>query len=107
MSGRRESQRCELTEELISSLEYPYIDESGTPKQRYMVYDISAPGFAVRVYPSGRKTYVMRYSIDGQRRLITLAQCAYMTLADARRMAWKVRDEIDSGIDPLERGESS
>ena len=105
MSYRGELQRERLTEEFISSLEYP--QQLGHPKQRYIVHDIALPGFGVRVYPNGRKTYVMRYSINGQRMLIKMAECDYTALDDARRMARKLRDDIDAGIDPLMRESSS
>lgn len=59
------------------------------------------PGFGVRVQPSGRKTYIVRYRTStGQQRKQTLARCCDMPPDQAREMARKVFAQVAGGADP-------
>jgi integrase len=66
------------------------------------VWDTEAPGFGVRVQPSGRKTYVARYrTVDGKvQRKMTLARCTDMPPDRARDLARKVFASVAAGEDP-------
>lgn len=44
------------------------------------------PGFGIRVYPSGAKTFFYQYKIDGQRRFMTLGNYPKTKLKDARTL---------------------
>jgi hypothetical protein len=41
-------------------------------KHRDVRWDEELAGFGVRVYPSGRKAYVVSYRVQGRKRLLTL-----------------------------------
>lgn len=59
------------------------------------------PGFGVRVQPSGRKTFVVRYRTStGQQRKQTLARCCDMAPDQARELARKVFAQVAAGADP-------
>lgn len=47
----------------------------------------SLPGFGVRVYPSGRKAFVLSYRVNGRKRLLTLGAYGPVTLDQARKQA--------------------
>lgn len=71
-------------------------------KRRYEVFD-GAKGLCIRVMPSGTKTWVFRYHVDGIRRRMSLGNYPGITLAKAReRHALAVQD-LQQGIDPGEK----
>lgn len=57
-------------------------------------------GFLIRVYPSGRKSWLFIYDFAGRRRKMTLAHYPETSLADARKLHTKARTALDQGIDP-------
>ncbi|MDR3581587.1 MAG: site-specific integrase [Oryzomonas sp.] len=66
-------------------------------------------GFGVLVYPSGSKTFIYRYKVDGAQRLLTFGEYPATTLKDAREMyqkaAMQVRDlrrGSKDGADPVD-----
>lgn len=68
----------------------------------------SEKGFGVIVYPTGSKTFVFRYKIDGVQKLLTLGEYPLMKLADARdeylKASLKVKDlrkGSADGVDPV------
>lgn len=64
-------------------------------------WDLELPGYGVRVQPSGRKTYVIRYrTAEGAQRKLTLARCADMAPDRARDLARKKFAEVAEGKDP-------
>ncbi len=63
-------------------------------------WDESLSGFGVRVHHSGRKTYFVRYTVEGKRRRMNLGTYPTLPLADARDKAKQVLGQIASGADP-------
>lgn len=60
------------------------------------------PGFGVRVQPSGRKTYVVRYRAAGNtQRKQTIARCSDVPPDRARDLARKVFAAVADGKDPM------
>jgi hypothetical protein len=47
-------------------------------------WDGTLPGFGGRVYPTGRKAFILRYRVNGRQRLFTLGTYGPLTL-DAQR----------------------
>lgn len=65
--------------------------------------DHQLPGLYVRVQPSGRKTFVIRYrNARGISRKFTVARCVDLTLAQARDKARSLFVRIREGFDPSE-----
>jgi integrase len=94
-----------LTKRLLDTLGY----EPGGP-QRQVVYDGGdPPGFGVRLWPSGRKTFVLHYRPPGKAApvLFTIGNYGALTLRQARDEARRLTHSVRTGRDPAaERRES-
>ena len=65
-------------------------------------WDDKFPGFGIRIYPSGKKAFVLRYSHRGRKRLMVLGRFgAELTLEQARKDAAKYRHQVTEGLDPI------
>ncbi|MFC1660871.1 tyrosine-type recombinase/integrase [Gemmatimonadota bacterium] len=89
-----------LTERRIERLRY---DQDGPSRQIH--WDEVVPGFGVRVYPSGRQSYVLHYGEASKRRLLTLGKVGVITLSQARDQARELLVSVANGADPLEERE--
>jgi integrase len=58
-------------------------------------------GLALLVSPTGARSWILRATIAGKRRDMGLGGYPDVTLADARRRARDLREQIDNGIDPI------
>ena len=68
-----------LTQRLIDSLR---------PESRdRIVFDETVPGFGVRVFRSGRKSYLIQYRSQKRTRRYTLGNCNVLTPLQARKKA--------------------
>ncbi len=66
-------------------------------------WDDAVPGLGLRIYPSGKKAFVVSYRAGGRKRLMVLGRYgADLTLDQARRRAGKERGRARDGIDPLD-----
>ena len=75
-----------------------------TFKREESFYDQKTPGFGVRAYLSGRKSYFLLYTNHlGRQRWYTIGDVAVISLADARKEAIKVKAQVAAGIDPAEK----
>lgn len=68
------------------------------------VWDTLLQGFGVRVQPSGRKTYVVRYRTkeNGTQRKQKVARCTDVTPDKARELARKIMAQVAEGKDPMQ-----
>ena len=57
-------------------------------------------GLFIRVSPTGRKSWVFRYSFDGRQLRMTLGKWPGIGLADARQKAGEAMKQVQQGIDP-------
>lgn len=88
-----------LTKTNIEAFTY----EGKHPKAHDIRWDKDHRGFGVRVFPSGEKTFVFRYSTKhGRRRLITVAKVGELPLNKAREKVATLRAEILNGADPAD-----
>ena len=69
---------------------------------QYEIFDRAIGGFALRVSPSGTKSFVVNFRCSGKSRRMTLGNAAVMPLAKAREAAMTAKAKAKSGIDPLE-----
>jgi integrase len=79
--------------------------DSAQPGARpYFLHDKDLPGFSMRVHPSGRKAFIVRYRIGGGRgakeRQITLGTYGVLTIETARRKAKTMLADAKLGRDP-------
>ena len=64
-------------------------------------WDHDLPGFGIRVYPTGRKVYVVQSRGPGGPKRVTLGRHGELAADQARRKAAVVIDRIKSGQDPV------
>lgn len=67
---------------------------------RYEVWDILVSNLMVTVFPSGKKTWSVRYRSDGKRVKMKLGDYPNLTLSDARRKAKDVLVSVADGENP-------
>ena len=66
--------------------------------KRYEVLD--GKGLSIRVMPTGSKSWVFRYMIDGRARRMTLGAYPTLSLSEVRELHAKAMQDIERGIDP-------
>jgi len=71
------------------------------PQQRtYLIYDLQVPRLAMLVQPTGRKSWVLNYSVRGRPRWLTLGAAYVFGVAEARRRARVLLGQVADGRDP-------
>ncbi len=81
-----------LTETAISRL---------NPKaERFDVTDDALANLCIRVYPSGKKSWVFRYRSDGKSKRFLIGDADSISPAKARRRAKTLAGDVANGIDP-------
>jgi integrase len=74
------------------------------------IWDDDLPGFGLRVYPSGRKSYLVQYKIGGRggrTRRISLGLHGKLTVDEARKKAARLLAAVGDGGDPaMDRAEA-
>jgi len=79
------------------------IDNTKPGEKDIWLWCSELPGFGVRVQPSGRKTYVVRYRNEiGVQRKMTLARCCDIPPERARDMARRQFGQVAEGQDPVQ-----
>jgi integrase len=89
-----------LTKRVIDAAAYR---DSGNA--RCVLWDDSPVGLGLRIFPSGRKAFVLSYrNTDGVKRLTTLGDYGVLTLDQAQRQARRLLVAVEEKADPqLER----
>ena len=73
-----------------------------TPLGDIWLWDADLDGFGLRIRPTGRKTYVIRYrTAQGTQRKQTIANSNVMTPEKARELARKEFSKVAEGKDPM------
>jgi len=82
--------------------------EAAEPRDKdYIICDDDLAGFAVRVLPSGRCSYIAQYRIGNRYRRMSLGAHGVLTPEKARRKAFKILAAVKDGEDPAgERSQS-
>jgi hypothetical protein len=75
-----------LTKRLIEGLDVQSKD--------YLLWDEDLSGFGVRIFPSGRKSYLVQYRAEGRTRRRAIGQHGALTADEARREARKLLGEV-------------
>jgi integrase len=75
-----------------------HIKKLAPKKDRFEISD--GKGLSLRVMPTGKKTWVFRYMIDGTARRMTLGVYPGLSLSEARESHAKAMQDIERGIDP-------
>ena len=86
-----------LTKTKIDKLTYE--KEGNKP---HIVFDDEVPGFAIRIYPSGSKSFLIDYRVNGRQRRMVLGRYGVLTLDQARKIAQQRLVDVLKGDDPIE-----
>lgn len=81
-----------LTKKVIDGLEIKTKD--------YIVFDSEISGFGLRVFPSGKKNFLLQYRFQGQTNRFKIGICGVLTVDEARKSAINLLSEINKGINP-------
>ncbi len=72
----------------------------GQKNAQCIYWDEEIPCFGLRVYPSGRRSYVVTYRVNHRKRLANLGRADALTLAEARRKARNFLGQVADREDP-------
>ncbi|MEQ9350257.1 MAG: tyrosine-type recombinase/integrase, partial [Alphaproteobacteria bacterium] len=87
-------------EALMARLTKKAVDAAKPSGRDYFHWDDTLPGFGVRVFASGRKSYVIQYRVAGRTRRFTIGMHGKLTAEQARSRAVRLLAEISDGHDP-------
>ncbi|MCY4480885.1 MAG: site-specific integrase [Rhodospirillales bacterium] len=79
------------------------VDRLSVDEKETVFWDRELPGFGVRVYPSGSKTYVVQSRGPNGIRRVTLGRHGEITAEEARKQAAAAVARIKQGEDPVAR----
>jgi integrase len=86
-----------LTKRVIDTASY-----QGKSNARYVLWDKDVPGFGLRIFPSGKKAFVLSYRTQGRKRLMTIGTYGVLTLDQARINARALLAKVETeSADPL------
>ena len=83
-----------LTKRSVEALEITATD--------YLIWDSEVRGFGVRVFPSGKRSYLIQYRAGKRTRRLTLGQHGPLTTDEARNLAKRQLGDVARGDDPAE-----
>ena len=78
------------------------IDASKPRAKDFFVWDNDLPGFGIRVFASGKKSYLVQYRVKGRSRRYTIGLHGPFTPEKARIEAMGLLAAIAKGEDPAE-----
>lgn len=79
------------------------VDALKPKEKRYEVHDVLCPGFSLRIYPTGRKVFNVKYRYGLKQRRLPLGVYPRTQLAEAREKAMEALRHVDEGVDPSAR----
>ncbi|MBP0447840.1 tyrosine-type recombinase/integrase [Roseomonas sp. SSH11] len=68
----------------------------------YFIWCDELPGFGVRIYPSGRRGYLVQYRSSGRSRRAKIGLHGRLTVDQARKEAMALLGQVATGSDPAE-----
>ncbi|MEZ5946209.1 MAG: integrase arm-type DNA-binding domain-containing protein [Hyphomonas sp.] len=81
------------------------VDTAETGTKDYVIWDDELPGFGLRVFASGKRSYVIQYRSRGRSRRYTIGLHGVWTPETARREAKAQLGRVAHGDDPAEERE--
>ena len=77
-----------------------YVDNLDVRDADYIAFDTEICGFGIRVFPTGRKSYLIQYRNGGRTRRLALGKHGALTTEEARKEAAKRLGDVAKGEDP-------
>jgi len=75
---------------------------TGTNNARCVLWDDEVPGFGCRLFPSGKRSFILSYRAAGRSRLLTIGSYGALTLGQARKAARSELAKVETeGADPV------
>ncbi len=94
---------------MVAKLTKRTVEATRSGEHERFIWDEDLPGFGLRIFPSGRKSYAVQYKLGGRggrTRRIALGLHGELTPDEARRRAAKLLAAVADGADPaVERAE--
>jgi integrase len=76
------------------------VDHTEISDRTKVIWDDELRGFGLRVYPNGRKVFVVKCRVKGRQRFITIGRHGPVTVDQARGKAIAILSEAKNGNDP-------
>jgi Arm DNA-binding domain/Phage integrase, N-terminal SAM-like domain len=92
--------QMEHRDRLMPKLTKRTVDAAEVRSSEYFVWDDELPGFGLRVFPSGRKGYIVQYRTGRRSRRISLGPSAVLACEQARNRAMTIVAAARNGEDP-------
>jgi len=99
-----EEKRAKLTETLIKGIAY---GKDAAKNERDVWWDTELERFGIRIYPSGKKAFVISYRHGRTKRLMTIGAHGLLTLVQARERAKKALSMLLDNEDPKAKTEAA
>jgi len=68
-------------------------------KNKYYVMDDGLDGFGIKVYPSGKKSYIVRLRFKGSKKEYAISDVSVLVLSEAKDKARDIIKQYKQGID--------
>ncbi|MFK8036045.1 MAG: tyrosine-type recombinase/integrase [Hyphomicrobiales bacterium] len=78
------------------------VDQAAPAAKDYFLWDDDCRGFGLRVFPSGRKSYLIQYRASGRSRRRSIGQHGVLTADEARKIALQLLGDVARGMNPAE-----
>lgn len=72
-------------------------------KAKHIIWDGEVKGFGVRIYPTGKKSFVLDYRDNNRKNLMVIGSYSILTLDHARKDAKAKLADLVKGINPLQK----
>jgi hypothetical protein len=83
------------------------VDAADIREKDYVIWDDELPGFGLRVFASGKRSYVIQYRLAGRSRRFTIGLHSVWTPERARQEAKAQLGRVAQGEDPAEEKRST
>lgn len=84
----------------MAKLTISKISAAKPSSKEYMIWDETIPGFGLRIYPSGVKSYLFQYRSKSRTRRIAIGRHGVVTPHSARTRAIELLNSVYKGDDP-------
>ncbi|MFH1743680.1 MAG: tyrosine-type recombinase/integrase [bacterium] len=78
------------------------IDKAKPQDKPYILWDDLVSGFGVKVYKTGRKSFIIDYRHQGKQRRMVVGRYGYHGLSEARKIAKRKLTDVLNAEDPLD-----